>query len=210
MVSKILARESAIRQAAQPAAWGSRVLLVSDENFEFDFENATASLKPLVPATISVQEVAVERLGGSAPAEIVARINDGQLLVNYAGHGSVERWSGPEIFGDAAAAELANGERLPVFVLMTCLNGFFADLYTESLAEALMLAPNGGGVAVWASSGLTEPTVQAVMNQELFRQLFRTRSITLGEAVIRAKSAVSDSDVRRTWILFGDPTMRVR
>ena len=210
MVSKILLRESAIRQGGQPAAWRSRVLLVSDENFEFDFLDATASLKPLVPATLSVQEVAVERLGGSAPAEIVARINDGQLLVNYAGHGSVERWSGLDIFGDAAAAELANGERLPVFVLMTCLNGFFADLYTESLAEALMLAPNGGSVAVWASSGLTEPTVQAVMNQELFRQLFTSPSITLGEAVIRAKSAVSDSDVRRTWILFGDPTMRLR
>ena len=63
---------------------------------------------------------------------------------------------------------------------------------------------------MWASSGTTEATVQAVMNQELFRQLFTRPSITLGEAVIGAKSAVSDIDVRRTWILFGDPTMRVR
>ena len=93
---------------------------------------------------------------------------------------------------------------------MTCLNGFFADLFTESLAEGLMLSPNGGAVSVWASSGLTEPTVQAAMNQELFRQLFTRPSITLGEAVIGAKSAVSDIDVRRTWILFGDPTMRLR
>ena len=48
------------------------------------------------------------------------------------------------------------------------------------------------------------------MNQELFRQLFTRPSITLGEAVIGAKSTVSDLDVRRTWILFGDPTMRLR
>ena len=130
--------------------------------------------------------------------------------MNYAGHGSVEQWSNQGVFGDAGAAALANGERLPVFVLMTCLNGFFADLFTESLAEGLMLSPNGGGAAVWASSGLSEPSVQAVMNQELFRQLFTKPSITLGEAIIRAKSAVSDLDVRRTWILFGDPTMRLR
>jgi len=34
--------------------------------------------------------------------------------------------------------------------------------------------------------------------------------LTLGEAVRRAKAAVSDQDVRRTWILFGDPTTRLR
>ena len=210
MVSKILAREAALRDAKQPGAWANRVLLVSDENFEFNFENATAALKPLVPKTMSVQSVAVERVGASAPAEIASRLNDGELLVNYAGHGSVEQWSNQGVFGDAGAAALANGERLPVFVLMTCLNGFFADLFTESLAEGLMLSPNGGGAAVWASSGLSEPSVQAVMNQELFRQLFTKPSITLGEAIIKAKSAVSDLDVRRTWILFGDPTMRLR
>ncbi len=210
MVSKILSREAAMGDGTPAGAWDSRVLLVSDENFEFNFENAAAALKPLVPNTFSVQEVAVERMGESAAAEIASQLNEGQLLVNYVGHGSVERWSRLGIFGDADAAGLANGGRLPVFVLMTCLNGMFADLFTESLAEALMLAPGGGGVAVWASSGLTQPGVQATMNQELFRQVFTTPSIRLGDAVIRAKATVSDTDVRRTWILFGDPTMRVR
>src|SRR6185369_252004 len=129
MVSKILAREAALRDGKQAGSWANRVLLVSDENFEFNFENATAALKPLVPKTMSVQTVAVERVGAAAPAEIASRLNDGELLVNYAGHGSVERWSNQGIFGDAEAAALANGERLPVFVLMTCLNGFFADLF---------------------------------------------------------------------------------
>ena len=209
MVSKILSREAALRDA-QPGSWSSRVLLVSDENFEFNFEAATAALRPLVPNTLSVQEVAAVTAGASAPAEIASRINEGQLLVNYAGHGSVERWSRLDLFGDTDAAALANGERLPVFMLMTCLNGFFADVFTESLAEGLMLSPNGGAVAVWASSGTTEPTIQTAMNQALFSQLFTRPSITLGEAVMGAKSAVSDLDVRRTWILFGDPTMRLR
>ena len=35
---------------------------------------------------------------------------------------------------------------------MNCLNGFFHDLYTTSLAESLITAPQGGAVAVWASS----------------------------------------------------------
>jgi len=40
--------------------------------------------------------------------------------------------------------------------------------------------------------------------------LFNGQGLTIGEAVMRAKQATSDSDIRRTWILFGDPTLRLR
>jgi hypothetical protein len=97
---------------------------------------------------------------------------------------------------------------------MTCLNGYTHDPALESLGEALMGA-EGGGVAVWASSGMTDAGSQAVMNQELFRLLFIERDLhgtvlTLGEAAVRAKAAVSDGDVRRTWTLLGDPTMKLK
>lgn len=65
-------------------------------------------------------------------------------------------------------------------------------------------------MAVWTSSGMTEPQGQAIMNQELMSLLFNGESLTLGEATARAKAAVSDQDIRRTWILFGDPTTRLR
>jgi len=65
-------------------------------------------------------------------------------------------------------------------------------------------------VAMWSSSGLTAPNAQADADFELFRQLFAGTSIRLGDATIRAKTAVSDIDVRRTWILIGDPTTRFR
>jgi hypothetical protein len=41
-----------------------------------------------------------------------------------------------------------------VYFLMDCLNDFSQDVYTESLAESLLLAPHGGAEGVWASSGL--------------------------------------------------------
>ena len=75
---------------------------------------------------------------------------------------------------------------------MTCLNGFFHDLYTESLAEALMRAEQGGAVAVWTSSGLTFPDQQHLINQELIRQLLSSEKITIGQAAARAKAATSD------------------
>lgn len=107
------------------------------------------------------------------------------------------------------AAGFANQERLTLFVLMTCLNGYYQDPVLDSLAESL-LKSEGGAVAAWASSGMTLPTGQAAMNREIIKQLFSGGGVTLGEATRRAKAAVSDADVRRTWTLFGDPVMRLK
>jgi hypothetical protein len=93
---------------------------------------------------------------------------------------------------------------------MTCLNGFFQDPYSESMAEAFLKAEWGGAVAVWASSGLTDPAGQVPMNKELIQLLFNGQGLTIGEAIMVAKRATADSDIRRTWILFGDPTLRLR
>jgi hypothetical protein len=136
-------------------------------------------------------------------------MNQSPLLVNFMGHGSLEVWRGDLLTTDDAE-NLINGLQLPLFVNMTCLNGFFQAPYADSMAEALLKAQGGGGIAIWASSGLTEPDKQKVMNKELIRLLFGRESLTLGEATARAKAAISDQDIRRTWILFGDPTTRLK
>jgi hypothetical protein len=180
----------------------------------FDFEGASDQLLWQIPTTMTVREIFRGQMDDArARGLILENLNDGALVVNYIGHGSVEIWrgdNGTAVLESGDAAGLSNGTRLPFVVAMTCLNGFFDDVYTESLAEALMKAANGGAVGVWASSGLSEPERQAVMNVELYRQLLGTNQ-TVGEAIMKAKgTSVRDMDIRRTWILFGDPTLRLR
>jgi uncharacterized repeat protein (TIGR01451 family) len=184
--------------------WSTSALFVADEPGDYDFAGAAASAAALLPPAFSTRSIGVSH------SDIVSAMNDGQLIVNYIGHGSTEIWSSPGVFHSSDAAALSNGNRLPFLVGMTCLNGYFHDVYTESLAEALMKAPNGGAIAVWTSSSLTQPDQQSIMNRELFRQLFGNPTITLGEAITRAKAAVSDPDVRKSWVLFGDPSMRLK
>jgi hypothetical protein len=124
------------------------------------------------------------------------------------GHGSIDLWKGSLLTVDDATS-LANGSRLPFVVGMTCLNGFFQTPYVETLSEALLKAANGGAVAVWTSSGLTEPNGQAIRDEELIRLLLNGEKLTLGEATARAKAAVSDEEICRTWIPFGDPTTKL-
>jgi hypothetical protein len=206
VVSKIVGYEKSGKK--------NEVLLVADRvdnSDDFNFEGASEELRALLPAYITIRKIFRGQFSSDAQAkrELLNGINQGALLVNFIGHGSTEIWRGSILTSDDADS-LTNGLRLPFFISMTCLNGFFQDVYTESLAEALLKAKGGGAVAVWSSSGLTEPDKQAVMNKELIKLLFGREPITLGEATARAKGSVSDPDVRKTWILFGDPTTRLK
>ena len=207
MVSKIVGYAT-----GSPATWNRNALIVADaDDPGTSFTQEAQSVQGLLPSTINATDVFAGTLGTSAAnQDLLDGINNGQLLVNYNGHGSVQVWANGGLFDDTMAAGLTNGNKLPFFVIMNCLNGFFHDVYTQSLAESLMLAPNGGAVAVWASSGLTNAEPQFQMNNTLMQTLFSQPLPALGDAVLTAKSGISDIDVRRTYILFGDPAMRLR
>jgi hypothetical protein len=206
VVSKIVGYEKSGKK--------NEALLVADRvdnSDDFNFEGASEEVRALLPAYLTVRKIFRGQFSNDAQAkgELLNGINQGALLVNFIGHGSIESWRGSLLTLEDAES-LINGLRLPFFVNMTCLNGFFQNPYGETLAEALMKASGGGAIAIWTSSGLTEPDKQAVMNKELIKLLFNGQSLTLGEATARAKAATSDQDVKKTWILFGDPTTRLR
>jgi hypothetical protein len=206
IVSKILAYEGGLAQVRR------EVVLVADVNdTSFDFEGASTALKELLPGNVSVQEVFRSRFTDDVQAHeaFITFVNQGPRLVNYVGHGSIEVWRGG-ILDTEKDDDLTNGNHLPLFVNMTCLNGYFQAPNMGSLAESLLNAKKGGAIAVWASSGLTEPNGQAKMNKEFIRLVFNGESLTIGEAAMRAKAATHDPDVRRTWIFFGDPATRLK
>jgi uncharacterized repeat protein (TIGR01451 family) len=185
-----------------------QALLIADQNIGSDFTTATKFAAADLPSSLQPIEILADGLDPSViRQQIFSALNSGPLLVNYSGHGSVEQWSFADFLDDSSAANLTNGDQLSVYLLMDCLNGFFQDVYTTSLAESLLLAPNGGAVAVWASSGFTDQPPQATMNQALLQILKTNPSMPIAAAIVQAKTGVSDNDVRRTWIFFGDPAM---
>jgi hypothetical protein len=200
MVSKIIGYEKA--SASQS------LLLASDLDDGFRFERYNNDLRQLVPGNIRVESVTRGADLAASRRDLIDAINRGQKIVNYMGHGNLDQWRG-NLLTSADAASLTNGDKLSLFVMMTCLNGYYQDPSLESLAESLMRAERGGAIAVWASTGMTSPGGQIVMNQEAYRLLF-DGTLTLGEATRRAKAAVGDTDVRRTWVLLGDPSMKLR
>ncbi|MFL6213380.1 MAG: C25 family cysteine peptidase, partial [Blastocatellia bacterium] len=186
------------------------LMLVSDSNDTYNFTSASEQLRGLIPAGVRVQSLhRGEQDDEATRAALINGINSGAGMVNYVGHGSVDMWRG-SVLGSSDVSRLTNRGQLTMFVMMTCLNGYYQDAAIESLGERLLKWEGGGAVAVWASSGMTLPEAQAVMNQEAYRQLFNGQHLTIGEVMKRAKVAVTSGDVRRTWILLGDPTTRLR
>jgi hypothetical protein len=182
--------------------------MVSDNGFE----TQSSQTRTLLPSNVTVQTINRADVGNDdiMRGQIVDALNQGPMIVNYYGHGSVRVWTGAGLLNSDLAGNLTNANRLSVFVMMTCLNGYANDANIDSLGEAVLKAQNGGAVAVWASSGFTTPQPQFEMNSEFYRLLFGGQPMRLGDAARNAKTATSDIDVRRTWILLGDPAMRVR
>lgn len=194
LVAKVL------RYGAQPSTSSS--VLFSDLNDTWNFTGSNDQLKPLLPPTWGVNQI--QRSAGDARAQLLAGLNAGPSVVNYAGHGSVDFWRGDTLkASDATGLTNAN---LSFYVLMTCLNGYFADPSFDSLAEAFVRAPNGA-IAVFSSTGTTTPGPQEQANQALFSALFAGAPPRLGDAIVASLSATGDEDVRRTWTLMGDPTL---
>jgi len=176
-------------------------LFVTDiDDGALDFEAASAQSQPGVADLMPV-DTFMRSSTAATPAALIAKLNQGPFLVNYFGHGSVEVWD--DLFSITDAAALTNASP-SIYVSMNCLNGFFHDLYTTSLAEALLEAPHGGAVAAWASSTLTSFAPQLTLDREFLHRLSR---VSLGEADIEAKQTITDLDARRTWMIFGDPTL---
>jgi CSLREA domain-containing protein len=200
LVAKIIGYENAAPDPSRGA------LLVADTSFEGS-SSAVGSLLPSGMTVATVNRSSAD--DATIHNQIIAGINQGPRVTNYIGHGSNGVWTGASLLSTSDAPALTNTNRLSVFTMMTCFNGFFQDAYNDSLSEALLKAP-GGAVAVWASTTLTEPAGQNAIDQEFYRQLFGAQPATIGDAARAAKTVTNDADVRRTWTLFGDPAMRLR
>jgi hypothetical protein len=205
LVAKLIAAPTF--DTAEAASGTGPVLFVADQDDELsNFVASAASLRAAVAGPW--RTVAVNR--GVTP-DPVGALRQAMALrppfVSYIGHGAEDLWAGNLLTGDSITA-LGGGGAGAFWSSLTCLNGFFQDVYKTSLAETLLAQPSGGAFGVWTSSGLTNLTSQQEMGQAFTVGLL-IDGLTAGEAARRAKGQTTDLDVRRTWTLLGDPTWRL-
>ncbi len=181
----------------------------SDEDYDFGLMSTRIrNNAPSIAATF------VFRGEANANANLMAQMNAGKFIVNFAGHGTTGSWGGnPVFFNIFSVPTLADNVDGPaIYTMLTCLNGGFHFLFNDSFAEVLTKNPNRGAVAAWASTGETTGDVQEVMASRFFLKTGDGDIQRLGDLVKDAKTALSNegTDVRLSWALIGDPMLKVR
>jgi hypothetical protein len=198
------------------------VIFASDEPNGYDFEGSSNRLRNQLPQ--AVNSIMINRTAADSRTKLLAEINNGRFFVNYSGHGTASAWVNDGFLGkvDFTGNQTSNPPKLPainntnltIFTMLTCLNGYFISAdptaASDGLAEA-MLKESNGAVASWASSGLTTPDIQEVMAMRFYSQLGAGNFNRLGDLIKDSKTSVSGGrDVRLSWVLLGDPTLRVK
>lgn len=208
ILSKIISYDN------QPAGFTIQngAVMISDSfDGSYDFEAFTADVRTSLPAQLNVTLINRSQSDTATVRGLIAtNINSGKGIVNFMGHGTLSAWTSASIYTANDALAATNAPKYSLFIALTCLNGLFIEPSVNSLAENTHKAPNGGSVAVWASSGLTFPFGQVSISKSFYTQFLGATPVRIGDAIKQSKSATTDMDVRRLTVFFGDPTMRLR
>jgi len=209
ILDKILAYE----RGAPPGDWRRRIVLVADSA-----EASFATQSDLLAQESVAPGYEVSRVYGASvedpPSAVAQELAAGSLIVNYAGHGSIDTWSEDRLFSSEQIESLGNDGRQPMMILMSCLLGFFGHPERDAMAEELLLSEEGGAVAVFAPSSLTLSSDQGPLNRALLRVLLEEGAPPVGLAILEAKRSVAaetqgQRDVIETFTLLGDPAFRL-
>ncbi|HEV8630248.1 MAG TPA: C25 family cysteine peptidase, partial [Thermoanaerobaculia bacterium] len=203
---------------AGSVSWAGKVVMVADAadrgaDFAADAER-TAALASSA-ADVSVDRIYAGNSGfAAARGQLLADLAGGAGIVNYFGHGALDRLSAGGLLTSADANVLGNGNRLPLLTAMTCTVNRFALAGIPSLGELLVKAPSGGAAAVLAPSGIPSHGDSRALADRLFQQTGQRGQLRLGELLLRAyakaKGDVGDAGTLDLYNLLGDPSMRLR
>jgi hypothetical protein len=208
---------------------GSTLFVADDQDDGGDFKLSANRVSAHLGPQFTVQQILLDDLNSADPAaakqQVIDALNAGVGFFNYTGHGGVTLLAEfgdplhdppvpliPMLTTDDAAA-LTNADRPPVMAALTCVAGRFEVPAFESMAEAMVLNPNGGAVAAWAPSGLSYNVDAERLNRAFVDAAFG-QDITLGQAVREALATYAGEGFYRHLLLvynvFGDPALSMR
>ncbi|MEZ0608449.1 type IX secretion system sortase PorU [Fibrella sp. WM1] len=217
--------------------WRSRLTLVADDG-DYNIHNQDADrLAAMVeayhpefrPERLFLAQYPKDTTGKDAldrPIEKAPQVNqaigraidDGRLIINYAGHGGTSGWAQEQILtvGDILAWK---NSRLPLFVTATCAFGRYDNPVEVSGAELAQLDRAGGAIGLLTTARPVYANTNYLLNEAFYRAIFKAIESNgqatagtlprLGDVMRDTKNNSLSDVLNRNFTLLGDPSMRL-
>lgn len=144
-----------------------------------------------------------------ARKELMETLQQGALVVNYAGHGANNSITHEMLMTTARAAEL-NMKNLPLWITASCDISRW-DNDEVSLGETLLLNSNGGAIALISTVRVVYTMQNLSLNMAIADNLFKRKAdgsrYRLGDILMAAKQALGADYNKQNFCLLGDPAM---
>lgn len=208
--------------------WRNNFVLVSDDVDElFEFEELQGNLdalgdeienqKPFINVSKIHSDSFLQQssAGGDRYPQVNEAISNaievGSLVVTYLGHGGEELLASEAIITQNTIDDLANDERLPVLVTVTCEFTKFDNPERPTGGEGFIWSPDGGVVGTVATTREITVTLGVTFNDVLAEQLFSfgTNEISSVAENVRISKNQINNTLRRVIFYLGDPAMKL-
>jgi len=201
-------------EASAPGTKQHIGLLADDPDSAGRFPEDSDELARLLPAATSPWRIYMsDHSLPEARSALFRRLTDGTGILNYLGHGGLDRLQEDGLLTSDDVPDLAPQPRLPVLLALTCVINRFEVPGFDSLGEELILSPQGA-IAVLAPSGFSVNDRARRLNAALFRSIYDADAGTLGEAVLEAMrdyGATGDGiDMLLVYNLLGDGSVSLK
>ena len=148
----------------------------------------------------------------SANRAIDEAIEQGSLLINYAGHGGTTGWASEQIITKSNILNLNNTSR-PIFMLTaTCDFSTYDDPEFDSAGEVALTNVAGGAIGLLTTTRVVISTFNRFLNERFFAVVFAPvngRMPRLGDVMALTKNGSQAGDNNRNFSLLGDPSARL-
>ena len=166
---------------------GEVTILADDPDQGGEFHATSDDLAKLLPQELTAEKIYLPV--GATQTEIDAtrqqlfdKLDDGTVLVNFFGHGSLDRLAAESLLHKDDVPGLTNAPRLPMLTAMTCIIARFGHPQIVSLGEDLVLHGAGGTIGVLAPTGLSTNFDSGRLDELIFEELLSGSNQSFGDA----------------------------
>jgi len=211
--------------------WRNLITLVADDAYTSDSYEGTRHtnqceiLSDTIPEYFDMNKIYMQTypvvLTGSGKRmpevnkAIINSINQGNLILNYIGHGNPELWAHEVVFDrNISIPQFRNQNKYFFLVAATCSFGYFDIPNFRSASEDMLFLENAGSIASLTASRLVFSDPNAYYSYDFYTELLDSPRdqngfpITIGKANFNTKLVNTDTNTQK-YFIFGDPTLRL-